>query len=75
MLFNKVYDEQIRSSPRAREYEDLEQQYLVANDQRRVAAQAFADARNAGTDAAAGPAGEQFTRRRRSGPRGTRAAR
>jgi Na+/proline symporter len=53
MLFNRVYDEQVRSSSRAREYEDLEQQYLVANDQRRVAAQAYATAQDAGGDSAA----------------------
>ena len=63
MLFNRVYDEQVRSSSRAREYEDLEQQYLVANDQRRVAAQAFADARDAGGDGAASAAArDQFVR-------------
>jgi Na+/proline symporter len=63
MLFNTQYDEQIRSSARAREYEELEQQYLVANDRRRAAAHAFADARQAdGDGAAAAMAREQFVR-------------
>ena len=61
MLFNSQHDETVRSSPRAREYEDLEQQYLVANDTRRVAAEAYATAQSA--DAAAmATAREQFRR-------------
>ena len=52
MLFNPQHDEEIRRGPRAREYADLEQQYLVANDSRRAAAETLAAIRGAEGDSA-----------------------
>jgi Na+/proline symporter len=61
MLFNPLHDEEIRNGPRVREYEDLEQQYLVANDSRRAAAATLASIRSAeGDSARTGAAREQF---------------
>ena len=62
MLFNRVYDEQVRTSSRARDYLDLEQQYLVANDQRRVVAQAYAAAQRGPDSGAVALAGQEFVR-------------
>jgi len=63
MLFNTVHDGELRNGPRAAEYEMLESRFAEANEARRTAGLALADA-NAGGDATRRAAvGGEFTAR------------
>ena len=48
MLFNPVYDAELRAGPRAVEYEALERRFAAAHDERRVRAEQAAEARRSG---------------------------
>jgi Na+/proline symporter len=60
MLFNPVYEGEVRSSARAGEYAEMEQKFSNAFERRRRAAEAFVEAQQAGSDAASAEAREAF---------------
>ncbi len=61
MLFNSVYEAELRSGPRAAEYEALERRFATAHDARRTQAERAAVARRSGDVGAIAAATDAFT--------------
>jgi solute:Na+ symporter, SSS family len=61
MLFNRAHEAELRSSPRADEYETLERRFATAHDVRRSQAERAAAARTSGDVAAIAAATDGFT--------------
>jgi SSS family solute:Na+ symporter len=61
MLFNRAYEAELRSGPRAAEYETLERRFATAQDDRRAEAERAATARRSGDVAAIAAATDAFT--------------
>jgi Na+/proline symporter len=61
MLFNDAYEAQMRSGPRAAEYETLERRFDSAYGERRTQAERASAARGSGDDAAIAAATDAFT--------------
>jgi SSS family solute:Na+ symporter len=63
MLFNALHERELREGPRAAEYEALESRFVSANEARRAAGLALADADAGGDAATHAVAGREFTAR------------
>ena len=63
MLFNALHERELREGPRAAEYEALESRFVSANEARRAAGLALADADAGGDAATHAVAGGEFTAR------------
>ncbi len=63
MLFNSVHDRELREGPRAAEYGTLEGRFVAANEARRTAGLALAEADTGGDATARTAAGGEFTAR------------
>jgi Na+/proline symporter len=61
MLFNRAYEGELRSGPRAAEYETLERRFATAHDERRAQAERAAAARRSGDVGAVAAATDAFT--------------